>query len=367
MNEDRLFMKKEVLLFFASLTVSAILGIVFLEIYFSDEYWLGNFFTHNGKSHNTQFNSKLGWNTKSNTVHIEDEITYTTNSLGFRSEEIDLAKKQILVIGDSITWGMGVQDNENIPYYLNNRFKEYQVLNLGVMAYGVDQYYLNLKEHIDKLNPILIIIIICMANDLENTSSEVSYGKSKPLFVVDKNKLNLKSGETRRIDPDNILLTNSNISINSCQNVFTKSWTLSQPFFQSIRDTVCKTKTLNTLDLQYVILSLFYKIEKLAKENNTKILFALSPPEIKNMKEGGNMGKDDVFHITFFQNMFRGIRFPYVDFFEVINKRHLDTKKLYLDGIHYTPLGNKLFADSIYETIKINKMIPLSLNKESGA
>jgi len=128
-------MKKEVLSFLVFLIVSIVFDVVFLEVYFGKDYWLANFFTNDGKSHNTQFNSKLGWNAKSNTTHVENGITYTTNSLGFRSSEVNSSQKHILVVGDSITWGMGVQDNENIPNYLNDRFKEYQVLNLG--GYGV--------------------------------------------------------------------------------------------------------------------------------------------------------------------------------------------------------------------------------------
>jgi lysophospholipase L1-like esterase len=360
-------MKKEILLFLFSLSFSMVFAIVFLEFYFSEKYWLGNFFTHNGKSHNTQFNSKLGWNAKSNTVHVENGITYTTNSLGFRSEEVDPSQKHILVLGDSIAWGYGVQDNENISYYLNEKIKEYQVLNLGIMAYGIDQYYLNLIEHIDKLNPSLIIIIICMANDLEETSADVSYGKSKPLFVIDKNKTNFKLGKNQKIDLGNILLTNSNILPNSCNNVFTKSWTLKQPFFQKIRDTICKTRRLSGLDLQYVMFSLYLKFTQLAHEKNANILFALSPPEIRSKTEGGNMGKTDLFHIKFFQDMFRSTRFPYVDFFEIINKENFDSKKLYVDGLHYSPLGNKLFADSIIETIKTKQLVPLSLKNKSDA
>jgi lysophospholipase L1-like esterase len=359
-------MKKEFLLFFASLLFSVIFAIVFLEIYFKNDFWSGNFFTHNGRNHNTQFDSKLGWSNTPEVSYIEDDITYTFNSSGFRSKEIDLSKKHILVIGDSIALGYGVQDDETLPYYLSGRFKEYQILNMGVVGYGVDQYYLNLKKHIHKLNPAIIVIVICMANDLEETRIDVGYGKSKPLFIIDKNKLELKSGQTQKIDPNNIVLINSNIPPNSCHNFFTKSWTLKQSIFKGFRESFCETRSINTVDLQYVLLSLFFKFTELAKENNSKIIFALSPPEIKNMKEGGNMGEDDVFHITFFQNMFRGIRFPYVDFFEVINKQNLDSKKLYVDGLHYTPLGNKLFADSIFKTIEANKMVPLKLNNELG-
>jgi hypothetical protein len=360
-------MKKEFLLFFASLLLSVIFAIVFLEVYFRNDFWNGNFFTFDGQKTNTQFDPQLGWYNQSDSIYIQDGIKYTNDEFGFRSSGIDFNKKHILVVGDSIAYGYGAEDDETIPYYLSQKLKPYELVNMGVVAFGIDQVYLNLKRYIDKFNPALIIVFICMANDLEETKIDVRYGKSKPLFVVDKNKLDLKSGQTKKIDPNNIILTNSNISPYSCHNVFTKSWTLKQSIFKGFRESICETRSINTVDLQYVLLSLFFKFVELAKENNSKIIFALSPPEIKNMKEGGNMGEDDVFHITFFQNMFRGIRFPYVDFNEVINKQNIDPKKLYVDGLHYTPLGNKLFADSIFETIEANEMVPLTLNNEFGA
>jgi len=352
-------MKKEFILFFVSLLFSVIFAIVFLEIYFSDQFWNGNFFTFDGEKSNKQFDAQLGWYNKPNSVYIKDGVKFTNDEFGFRSSGIDFSKKHVLVVGDSIAYGYGVGDNETIPYYLSKKLKTYEVVNMGVGAFGIGQVYLNLKRHIDKFNPALIIVFICMANDLEETYVDNKYGKSKPLFVVDKKKLNLKVGQKLKIDPNKIILTNSNISPNSCHNLFTKSWTLKQSIFQDIRNKICETRTQTPVDLQYVVFSLFHKMADLAKDKNSKILFALSPPEIKNLDEGGNMGMMDVFHIGFFQNMFSQIRFPHLDFFQVINKNDLNKKKLYLDGLHYTPLGNKLFADSIFQFIKTNEMIPL--------
>jgi hypothetical protein len=354
-------MKKEFLLFFASLLFSVIFAIVFLEIYFKSDFWSGNFFTHNGRNHNTEFDSKLGWSNTPKVSYVEDDVTYTFNSSGFRSKEVDLSKKHILVVGDSIALGYGVQDDETLSYYLNSRFKEYQVLNMGVVGYGIDQYYLNLKKYVDKLNPALIIIIICMANDKEGTASDARHGKSKPLFVIDRTERAVKSGRNIQSNSDNLLLTNSNISPNSCTNIFTKSWTLRQPFFWKFRTSICNTRTLNVLELDHVILSLLYKIEGLAKEKKSKLLFALSPPEIFDVQKGGNMGKSDLRHITYFQKVFKNLNFSYVDFYKTIKNQDSKNEDLYVDGLHFSSLGNELFANSIYSYIKNSRLISVSI------
>ena len=86
-----------------------------------------------------------------------------------------------------------------------------------------------------------------MSNDKGGTASDERHGKSKPLFVIHKNKMEAKPGEYTYCDSDNLFLTNSNISPNSCVNVFTKSWTLRQPLFQNLRNKICNTKTIKGL------------------------------------------------------------------------------------------------------------------------
>jgi hypothetical protein len=70
-----------------------------------------------------------------------------------RSNAIDFSKGHILLVGDSVTFGLGVNNNETISHYLEKINNEHQVLNLGVPGYGNGKYFLNLKRNIDQLNP----------------------------------------------------------------------------------------------------------------------------------------------------------------------------------------------------------------------
>ena len=57
-----------------------------------------------------------------------------TNSLGWRDDEPDNRKK-ILVIGDSFTFGFGVNNDQTIPYNLENIYNNrYDFINLGYTA-----------------------------------------------------------------------------------------------------------------------------------------------------------------------------------------------------------------------------------------
>ena len=71
-----------------------------------------------------------------------------TNSLGWRDNEPD-SRKKVLVIGDSFTFGWGVNNNETIPYHLEEIYNnEYDFINLGYAAgASPDSYATYLRYH----------------------------------------------------------------------------------------------------------------------------------------------------------------------------------------------------------------------------
>lgn len=74
---------------------------------------------------------------------------------------------RILVVGDSLTYGLGVEESLTYPSQLQALLPspKYEVLNLGIVGYNSTQILNVLKEHIPLLKPDLIIYGICL-NDL---------------------------------------------------------------------------------------------------------------------------------------------------------------------------------------------------------
>ena len=102
--------KKELILFSISIFISLIVGILVLNFYFQKKtFWQGP---------TNKFNNELGWTTIPNLSLVYAGNKFTTNSLGFRSPEVDPNKQHILIIGDSVVWGKGVSDNETMTHYL---------------------------------------------------------------------------------------------------------------------------------------------------------------------------------------------------------------------------------------------------------
>jgi hypothetical protein len=182
-----------------------------------------------------------------------------------RSEEKDFSKGHILVVGDSVAFGLGVNNNETISYYLEKEDKiaalDYQVLNLGVAGRGIGQYYLNLKKHIENLNPKMIVLIIYVTNDLDDTRKDHHYGISKPMFYY-------QNGRLINLNP-----TSSKFS---CLNLHTRLKFAKHLIPLSLIES-CQTKIIEREAASPTIIKLIDEIRTLGMQKNAPTLIVLSP------------------------------------------------------------------------------------------
>ncbi|MBU1905513.1 MAG: SGNH/GDSL hydrolase family protein [Candidatus Omnitrophica bacterium] len=98
----------------------------------------------------------------------EFSVKRKTNSLGLVGEEISLEKPEnvfrILVLGDSFTEGLHVDEGKNfcerLEYLLNKDqiIRDFEVINAGMSGYSPIAEYLFLKRELLKLKPDLIIL-----------------------------------------------------------------------------------------------------------------------------------------------------------------------------------------------------------------
>ena len=118
---------------------------------------------------------------KLDTQHIaltrEFSSHYTTNSLGYRGREFSVDKPEdtfrILMLGDSITFGRGVDDEQTFAYLLpgllNGKYqdKNLEVINAGYYdGYSLDSYYVYLINEGLKLEPDLVVLNFFAWNDI---------------------------------------------------------------------------------------------------------------------------------------------------------------------------------------------------------
>lgn len=124
--------------------------------------------------------------------HLGDEkIVYATNQQGFRDGDFSLAKEKdifrIAILGDSITFGIGVQQKDTFGELLERQLGALgvraQVLNFGVGGYNTIQEEELLKSAVITYSPDLVVLGYAL-NDADE--------RSDWFFEADKGRINLK-------------------------------------------------------------------------------------------------------------------------------------------------------------------------------
>jgi hypothetical protein len=120
--------------------------------------------------------------------------TVSSNSRGLRgTREYALDKPEgvtrIVVLGDSLTFGEDVGDDEVWPSRLEALLPGTEVLNLGVHGYGHDQMLLYLREEGLKYHPDVVVVGF-LPDDMER--NVVAFRDfAKPRFVLEDGRLAL--------------------------------------------------------------------------------------------------------------------------------------------------------------------------------
>jgi lysophospholipase L1-like esterase len=105
---------------------------------------------------------------------VVDATNMRTNSLGFRDRERSLARTsqamRIVALGDSFTWGSGVNYDETFVSLVERGLQaadsRAEVVNLGLVGYQPEEYLSLLATHGLAYQPDLVLINFYIGNDL---------------------------------------------------------------------------------------------------------------------------------------------------------------------------------------------------------
>ena len=340
-----------------TILLTSLLGLIIVESY----YW-----NSSSVCKICRFHSELGWETTPSKTVIAGELTYATNSMGMRSGEVDPSRGHILTLGDSVAFGLGVNNDETISHYLENDKKinrlKYQVLNISVPGFGIGQYYLNLQRNIDLLNPKLILLVVNTENDLQDTRQEMNFGRSKPILTSQN---------------DRLVNLNPNISRFSCYNLYTRLR------FAKFLIGNCQPNITEPNKVKISIGMIINAIRKLGIQKETPTLIVLSPALaavkfatcIKTIPKDTCLEHDDAFYNVsfyneygYFKKIMKSKKIPYIDFLThlVEYSKEQPIHSLYRKGDirHFSPKGNYVFAQTIAKRLAtdfdLNKLTPFS-------
>jgi hypothetical protein len=112
-----------------------------------------------------------------------------------------LPRTRVIVLGDSIAFGLDVGDEETFPSLMDARHNGLEVLNLAVQGYGPDQQLLALVNEGLGHRPHVAILAFCIANDFAEATLPVALydGRTpKPRFRLEGDRLVLEDALLRR-------------------------------------------------------------------------------------------------------------------------------------------------------------------------
>tara|TARA_X000000950_G_C13893984_1_gene652035 strand:+ start:497 stop:1708 length:1212 start_codon:yes stop_codon:yes gene_type:complete len=170
-------MYKNIILLIISITFSLIM----LELGLRYSLY-GSFFSKDKSTNFYKPHSLYGWIYNEGENHIwrvGKKSTININSDGFRGIEIDKKlsskKENYMFIGDSVTFGAQVEDNETFSSIVENFYEnKINVFNFGVEGYSTDQIYLVLDNYIKKIKPSYIFYTFVL-NDIEELLTDSFY------------------------------------------------------------------------------------------------------------------------------------------------------------------------------------------------
>jgi len=122
-----------------------------------------------------QSDQLLGWRPRPNVQGMHNipgqfSSTFRTNSQGLRgAREFSFERGEatrMVVVGDSFTWGYGVNDEDVYVSKLAELLPKVEIINLGVTAYGPSQELEYFKSEGIRYRPDIVVLSFCL-NDIE--------------------------------------------------------------------------------------------------------------------------------------------------------------------------------------------------------
>ena len=157
-----------------------------------------------------QYDPLLGWSLRPGargTHHHQDfAVQVEISSQGLRDRVYPEARvpgmRRMLLLGDSFTFGFGVEGDEIWHERIEARRPDWEMINAGVPGYGTGQELLYYEEHGRQFRPDVVLLLVHPTDFRDNNESLV-YGNYKPTFVAtDDGGLELTQVPVPRLDLD---------------------------------------------------------------------------------------------------------------------------------------------------------------------
>jgi len=137
-----------------------------------------------------QYDPLLGWSHRPGVRgvhrHSDFAVQVEISSQGLRDREYPLERvagmRRMLLLGDSYTWGFGVDRDETWHERIEARRPGWELINTGVAGCGTGQELLYFDERGRAFDPDVVVLLVHQT-DFKDNNERVVYGYYKPTFV----------------------------------------------------------------------------------------------------------------------------------------------------------------------------------------
>ncbi len=160
-----------------------------------------------------KLDSTLGWvcKSKENLKFYRPELNkihYQINKQGFRNPvDFDTlrrssSRKRILLLGDSFLFSILQEEQKTISSILQKRLdQEYEIYNLAIPGWGLDQMHLAYEKYIETINPSQVILLY-IDDDVARLVEAFYWGAGpKPAYKIKDNELVERSVGEGKLSP----------------------------------------------------------------------------------------------------------------------------------------------------------------------
>lgn len=299
-------------------------------------------------------------------MHFKDvygkPVTITINSIGSRGQEFSIEKpageKRIICVGDSYTYGWGVDDSNTYPAHLQ-KLMEKDHLNVRVINFGCNGHTilheLNLiKNYGLKFKPDYIIVATSLDTDfadIDNLEYNLGYmpapGYNFIKYCIRKTAIGnilLKRWNSEKVK--DIISRNRKAHKTNSKNV-TRDISDNKAVFQN------NTRVINGKSIFDIYIENLDELVTLGREEGLGIIFVIVPYHINGLdvfdipgvyRNEGSMKTRDYYE--FLKNRY-GSEMVLVELMS-----HFKYQDLFLPDWHLNAKGNQLAAEIIYANIK---------------
>jgi hypothetical protein len=287
------------------------------------------------------YSSTYGWTLRPGRQLVRGRTRITINSEGCRGPERggDPARPVVLLLGDSIAFGMAVDDDETFAARLSAAGVE--AVNMAVPGWGTDQELLDLQRRRLVAAPRMVVLSVCLENDFADNHSPVFFYDGvhpKPYFTLDGDGLVLHDAHVRS------WRRGAAVWLRQSSHLYNRIAGVPAASHEGWPERMARALTPRE-EARAVTYRLVAEVARTARGMGAEALVLLHPN-----KDGFHAGSDlrDGF---FDAPVLRGV--DIVDMAAVYQARGMRWSQIALDAVgHLTPAGHAVVAETILDRLR---------------